>query len=202
MSRRNWAPGKSMRSTAAYACSRASATDPPSPVTFRTRPPALTRRPSRTAVPAWKTSAPPASASSMPPICDPGSGASGYPAGGEHDAHGRLGPGRELHSAERSPGRAREGAEEVALEPREDRLSLGVAEAAIELEHARPVAGQHEACVEQPDERRAAGRELGQDRAVHEFRRARRSRPDGGTASASSSPFRPCSVPRRRREAA
>src|SRR5438046_2590796 len=59
-------PGKEISSQAAYARLRASATDAAQPVTLRIRPPFVTRLPSYTAVPAWKTSAPVSSASVVP----------------------------------------------------------------------------------------------------------------------------------------
>src|SRR5690606_27967110 len=56
MSERRCRPSKSMRSAAAYARARASATSAPVARTASTRPPAVTRRPSAsTAVPAWMT---------------------------------------------------------------------------------------------------------------------------------------------------
>ena len=57
----------------------AAARSAPVPTTERTRPPFVTSRPSRSPVPAWKTSAPVWSASSMPWIGSPARGRSGYP---------------------------------------------------------------------------------------------------------------------------
>ena len=54
MSRRIWRPSKAIRSAAAYARSRASATSPPRALTASTRPPAVTiAPPCAVAVPAW-----------------------------------------------------------------------------------------------------------------------------------------------------
>src|SRR5436309_1305111 len=55
MSRRYCIPSNQTPPHAAYARSRASGSVDPSPVTARTRPPAVTTLPSRSAVPAWKT---------------------------------------------------------------------------------------------------------------------------------------------------
>ena len=162
MSRRYLAPGKSMRSTAAYTrCSRAFAELEPSAVTLSTRPPALGPLPSRRAVPAWKTSAPSASASSMPRISTPDSARVRVAARGEHDGHRARPATRSTSAPSEIAGRRRgEGLEQVALETRQDDLGLGVAEAAVELEHPRPVLRQHQAGVEEPDEGRPPPREL------------------------------------------
>src|SRR5579884_3596079 len=73
-------PAKCMRATASYAAARATATDSPTPVTSRMRPPFVTSPPSCSAVPAWNTSAPVASASETPSMRVPLSPCAGYSA--------------------------------------------------------------------------------------------------------------------------
>jgi hypothetical protein len=69
----------------------------------------------------------------------------------------------------RSPCRAHEQWEEVALDPRQDRLRLWIPEAAVELEHPRAVLGQHQPGVEQTREGRVPPRQLGQHRPVNDL---------------------------------
>src|SRR5690606_2471697 len=67
-----WLPARPIRSVAERARVRASARSVPRATTDRTRPPALTSMPSAfSAVPAWMTCAPSASASSIPVIGSP-----------------------------------------------------------------------------------------------------------------------------------
>ena len=110
----------------------------PRPVTLRIRPPFVTSRPSRIAVPAWKTSAPVG-------LCVLDAldrrarvAALGIRLCGESDGDGGGLGDAQLDVAEVAGGGAAERLGQVALHPRQDRLRLGVAEAAVELEHARP----------------------------------------------------------------
>ncbi len=155
-------PAKSMCAAASYAALRASATVSPTPTTSRMRPPFVTSRPSWSAVPAWKTSAPVASAASTPSIGVPWSPRSGYRAAGDHDRH--RGSVRNLRLRREV---AREQRQQVALEPGQQRLRLGIAEAAVELDHPQPVVRSHQSRVEESLERRAALHELAEHRQVH-----------------------------------
>ena len=82
MSWRHWAPGKEMEETPSYALARASATSLPTAVTARTRPPAVTSRPSESrAVPEWRTcTSDSLSRVSVPTMTSPFEADSGYPA--------------------------------------------------------------------------------------------------------------------------
>ena len=155
-------PAKSMCAVASYAALLASATVAPVPTTFRMRPPFVTSRPSWSAVPAWKTSAPVASAASIPSIGVPWSPRSGYsPPESTTVTAARSADLRLLREV------AGEQRQQVAVEPREQRLRLGIAEAAVELDHAQPVLGPHQPRVEEALERRAAAGELAEHRQVH-----------------------------------
>ena len=137
----------------------------PRPVTPRIRPPFVTSRSPCSAVPAWKTRAPAASARSRPVIgvpC-PRAGVSG-----RSDDDGDRGAGlvRECDARQLADCGRGERLGEVAIEQREHRLRLRVAEAAVELEDARPVLRQHEPGVEETDEGAAASGELLEHRTV------------------------------------
>ena len=127
----------------------------------------MTNRSPYNAVPAWKTSAPAASASSIPSIAEPLSELSGYRAPASTTVTAASSRGGELDALEVAPRSRGERAEEVALQTGQDRLGLGVAEAAVELEHFRSVRRQHQPGEEHADERRAAPRELLDDRLVN-----------------------------------
>ena len=166
MSRRSCIPSKRITSAAAYAASRAAAGSRPSAVTFRTRPPAVTTSPSRSAVPAWVTSTP-AGTSSSPEMTSPGGRRRRIAARGQHERHGAaLVPLRLDAGQPTGLGRAQQQVEQVAAQPRQHRLRLGIAEAHVELEHLRPRGGQHQPGVEDAVERRAAARQLVDDRLV------------------------------------
>ncbi len=101
------------------------------------RPPFVTTAPSRSAVPAWKTSAPVASAASIPVIGEPRSPARRIVAGREHDGHRRARCPTELDVAEIAGRSGSERGEQVTVDERQQRLRLGIAEAAVVLEHTR-----------------------------------------------------------------
>ena len=179
MSSRRWDPSKSIMSAAAYAAARAAARSSPSAVTPSTRPPAVTTSPSRSAVPAWKTSTPARDA--VEPADDVARrGARRVAAGGEHDADRGARVPLELRARQAARlGRGEQQREQVGAQPRQHDLRLGIAEADVELEHLRaPSGAEHQARVEDAVERRAAARELVDDGLVdgrdHVARRARR----------------------------
>ena len=122
--------------------------------------------PSCKAVPAWKTSAPSASAASIPVDPPAAFALVRVRPGGEDDGH--RGFVRHRQGSARGVARRRrpQQREEVALKRGEERLRLRIAEAAVELEHARAVGGQHQAGVEHADERRPATGELVEDGPV------------------------------------
>ena len=152
------------------------------------RPPFVTSRPSWSAVPAWKTSAPVASAASTPSIGVPWSPRSGYspPESTTVTAARSATSGcrREVAGEQR---------QQVALEAGQQRLRLGIAEAAVELDHAQPVLRSHQSRVEEPLERRAALRELAEHRQVHRLEDLAPPRRPRRRAAARRSPCRPCS---------
>ena len=119
------------------------------------------------AVPAWKTSAPAASAASSPAIVVPAVAV----ARDSRSAATTTVTAAPARHVERDAGeiacrRAGERPEQVAVDEREHGLRLGIAEAAVELEHARPVRGQHQPGEEQADERRAALVQAPRERVV------------------------------------
>ena len=159
-------PSNEITSAAAYAAARAAARSAPSAVTPRTRPPAVTIAPSRSAVPAWKTSAPAGRR--------PGrrshrrSTSSRIAARGEHDADGGARVPVGLGAGEAAGlGRRQQQLEQVRAQARQHDLRLGIAEAHVELEHLRAVRAEHQPGVEDAVERRAAARELVDHRLVH-----------------------------------
>ena len=109
----------------------------PRPVTLSTRPPAVTISPSRSAVPAWVTSASSA-ASSRPRDHVALRGGLRVAGRGEDDGHRPvvaelgLGAGQAARLA-----RGEAEVDQVGAQPRQHRLRLGVAEAGVELEHLR-----------------------------------------------------------------
>ena len=110
------------------------------PVTSRMRPPFVTSAAVASAVPAWKTSAPAASASVDARRSACRCRRARVVAGREHDRdRRRVRTPRARRRASSPRAAAASAAEQVALEPRQDRLRLGIAEAAVELEHPRAV---------------------------------------------------------------
>ena len=175
---------------------RAAARSAPTPVTLSMRPPFVTRRPSCSAVPAWKTSAPARLGRLDPADRRAAVAVRGIVAGGEHDRDGRASAAARADAAEIAGGGGGEHREQVAVEQRQQRLRLGIAEAAVVLEHARAVGGQHEPREERPDEGAAARRELGQHRAAGEVDELARPRRRRGRGPGRTSPCRRCSGPR------
>ena len=129
-------------------------------MTLRILPPFVTSRSPLSAVPAWKTSAPACSASSIPSIGDPDVVAGRVVAGREDDGDRGIIRDLEIDAGEIACRRCGERPEQVAVEAREQRLRLGIAETAVELEHARPVVGEHQPGEEDADEGNAASGEL------------------------------------------
>ena len=151
----------------------------PFAVTPSSRPPLVTSRPPSSAVPAWKTSAPLASASLDALDRRPAVTRRRVVARGQHDGDRRSLDTSERDSRQRPLGRAGEYGEEVAVDERHDRLRLRVAEAAVVLEHAGPLVREHQPGEQRPDERRSPARELRKDRPdgpVDDRRRASRRR--------------------------
>ena len=156
-------PSHRIRSAAAYAAARAAATSSPVAVTFRIRPPFVTRRRRAAPCPRGRRARPPP----RPPRSLDRRAAVALRrvvAGREHDGHGCARRRLELDAAEIARRRGGERGEQVAAEQRQQRLRLRVAEAAVVLEHPRPVRGQHQPREERPDERMPAARELREDR--------------------------------------
>ena len=164
------------------------------------RPPFVTSCPPRSAVPAWKTSAPAASAVGDAVIGVPDVARARVVCGREHDRHGSLVRRRERRPRARRRQRPRAPPSRSPSEPRQDRLRLGVAEAAVELEHPRAV--RRSASARRRGARRTACR-AGRARPAPggaRSRRARRPRPPS-RVPARTRPCRPCSGRCRRRRA-
>ena len=167
-------------------------------------PPAVTISPSRTAVPAWVTSAIARAAASRPVITSPLDERLGIAGRGQHHGHRpvlgevRLAcrPGRPARgTAEQSSSRSR-------AQPRQHRLGLGIAEAAVELEHLGAGLGHHQPGVEDAVEGGAAAGHQLDNGAVDAGRRSPRPARRRSREPASSCPCRRCSGPRRRRGSA
>ena len=195
MSRRKRIPANEMRLAASYAAERAAARSSPRAVTFRIRPPFVTKS---SFVPGGSG----VEDESRPPPRRPRSPRS---ACRRRCAPGSRRPRARPSRRPRLPtaswpsqcalGGAGERLEEVALEARQDRLRLRVAETAVELEHARSVLGEHQAGVEEAGERRAALRELCEHGTVDRVDELVDLSPRRAAAPASTSPSRRCSGP-------
>jgi hypothetical protein len=161
MSLRNLTPAKSMCEAASYAAARAVAIESPSAVTLRMRPPFVTRRPSRTAVPGGLCLGDSLDRSADIPTCR-------IVAAGEDDRHRRLFRYRQRDACDAPRRTGGERLEQIAVEAGEQGLRLGIAEAAVVLEHSRPVVRQHQPGEENADERDPPLGKLLQDRRAGE----------------------------------
>ena len=109
----------------------------PSAVTLRTRPPAVTTSPPRSAVPAWVTSTSSGTRSS-PWMTSPDDEDTGYPREASTTVTAARGVPLERGAGQAArPGRALQQVEQVRAQPRQHGLRLRIAEADVELEHLR-----------------------------------------------------------------
>jgi len=118
-------PSNWIFSAPAYARSRAAPIDSPRPITLSTRPPFVTRPPSRSAVPAWKTSAPVSSAATTPRMGVPRLAARRIVPVAKRDADGGLIGRGQLDAASSPWAQGSERLEQVALDQRTSALVSG-----------------------------------------------------------------------------
>ena len=175
----------------------------PRPVTLRTRPPAVTISPSRSAVPAWVTSAQLAPASSRPADHVALRGGRRVAGGGEDEGHRPVVG--ELRLGARQAARLARGQQRSSRSERSRGSTAWVSgspKRALNSSTFGPPRPDHQAGVEDAVEGMAAARHRRRRPGGGRRRRSPRPRPGRSRAPASSCPCRRCSAPRRRRRSA